>query len=74
VCLIGWTVEEGVQRSMFQPCLTPGHRTFSEWLWEQVRLSPSDSRAMGVRWASLSQLTVGGDVSTTVTLTASWTG
>jgi hypothetical protein len=74
MCQIGWT--EGPQGPQWtlQLCLIRGHQTFSEWLFKQVHSSPSDSQVMGERWASQSLLTVGGDGSTTVTLTRSSSG
>jgi hypothetical protein len=68
MCRIGWMEEAPGRPLMLQRCLIRGHWTFSEWLWEQVRSSPSDSPETVALWGSLSQLTVAGDVSTTVTL------
>lgn len=74
MCQIGLTPEGQASVWTFQPCLIPEHRTFSLWLWEQVRWCHLDLQATAELWASPSPLTVGGDESSTVTLTASWTG
>lgn len=74
MCQIGLTLEAQGHRVMWQPCLTAEHRIFSRWLLDSVPLSAWESLLMGVHWASPSRLTVGGDVSTSVTLTLSRTG
>ena len=74
MCQIGLTQGEQGPVWMLQLCLTPEHRTFSELLWELVRSCPLDSLATVALLVSRSPWMVGGDVSTTVTLTPSSTG
>lgn len=74
MCRIGLTGEGQDTRAMFEPCLTAGHRTFSERLWSGVPSSAWVSLLTVAHSASRSRLMVGGDVSTSVTLTLSSTG
>jgi len=74
MCQIGLTEGDQGPRLMFQPCLTPGHRSFSEILWEQVPYSVLVSLLTEAHSGLPSQLTVAGDVSTSVTVTLSPTG
>lgn len=74
MCQIGWTPGPQGPQLMYQRCLIAGHQTFSEWLWAQVRSCPLDSPAMVALLVSRSRLTVGGDGSTTVTLSRSSSG
>jgi len=74
VCLIGLTGDPLDPHVTLQRCLTAGHQTFSTLLFKQVPCSAWVSLLTEGHWESRSQLTVGGDVSTSVTLTRLPTG
>lgn len=74
MCRIGLTEEPQGPRVTLQQCLTAGHRIFSTWLFSSVPLSAWVSLLTEEHSGSRSQLTVDGDVSTSVKVTLSSIG